>query len=142
MADRDAALAVEAAVKEADSVVHVEDPEHSPDVSILEHGPLAELAKEEREHAEWLDILGNQSLLKKVLRPGEAGARPVNGQSVSVHYDAWVMEPRTYAGSTRGADEGPYTFVLGDGDAVTGTLHAALRPFEFHCSHLCSLLSV
>ncbi|KAM8961146.1 peptidyl-prolyl cis-trans isomerase FKBP8 [Pelodytes ibericus] len=69
------------------------------------------LGKESEE--EWLDVLGNGSLRKKVLIPGKGpDSRPSKGQDVTLRLKA------TLEGGEVVEDEEALTFTLGDGDVI------------------------
>ncbi|XP_031174018.1 peptidyl-prolyl cis-trans isomerase FKBP8 [Sander lucioperca] len=62
---------------------------------------------------EWLDVLGNDQLKKKVLEAGEGqDSRPQKGQNVKIHL-------KTYLKDGTLVEEQPYlSFTLGDGDVI------------------------
>uniref|UniRef100_A0A8C5M5B1 peptidylprolyl isomerase n=1 Tax=Leptobrachium leishanense TaxID=445787 RepID=A0A8C5M5B1_9ANUR len=62
---------------------------------------------------EWLDVLGNDSLKKKVLLAGKRpGSRPVKGQDVNVHLKV------NLEGGEVVVDKESLKFTLGDGDVI------------------------
>ncbi|XP_053321691.1 peptidyl-prolyl cis-trans isomerase FKBP8 [Spea bombifrons] len=62
---------------------------------------------------EWLDVLGNGLLKKKVLVPGNGpGSRPQKGQDVILHLKT------TLQGGDVVEDQDSLTFTLGDGDVI------------------------
>ncbi|XP_036378755.1 peptidyl-prolyl cis-trans isomerase FKBP8 isoform X1 [Megalops cyprinoides] len=62
---------------------------------------------------EWLDVLGNGQLKKKVLATGDGpDSRPQKGQNVQIHMKA------SLADGTVVADEPSLSFTLGDGDVI------------------------
>ena len=60
-----------------------------------------------------MDILGNGSLTKKVLREGAANTRPIQGAEVTVHIEGRAKDGEVFM-NTRDGD--PLIFVLGDGE--------------------------
>ncbi|KAF1385834.1 hypothetical protein PFLUV_G00111870 [Perca fluviatilis] len=62
---------------------------------------------------EWLDVLGNDQLKKKVLEAGEGReSRPQKGQNVKIHLKAYLKDGTL-------VEEQPYlSFTLGDGDVI------------------------
>ncbi|XP_051981071.1 peptidyl-prolyl cis-trans isomerase FKBP8 [Xyrauchen texanus] len=65
------------------------------------------------EQEEWLDVLGNGQLRKKVLKPGAgADSRPQRGQNVSIHLKTSLTDEMV-------VEEQPdLSFTLGDGDVI------------------------
>ncbi|KAG7488019.1 hypothetical protein MATL_G00029910 [Megalops atlanticus] len=62
---------------------------------------------------EWLDVLGNGQLKKKVLESGDGpDSRPQKGQNVQIHMKS------SLADGTVVADEPSLSFTLGDGDVI------------------------
>ncbi|KAM3619403.1 uncharacterized protein V6R79_007652 [Siganus canaliculatus] len=62
---------------------------------------------------EWLDILGNEQLKKKVLDPGEGrDSRPQKGQNVKVNLKTCLK------GGTLVEEQSDLCFTLGDGDVI------------------------
>ncbi|XP_056020499.1 peptidyl-prolyl cis-trans isomerase FKBP8-like [Ostrea edulis] len=88
------------------------DPEHVKENDV-EDECLHEVDKEKKEEDEYLDILGNGSLKKKILRPAAPDARrPITGDKVTIRVEG-KLEDETVVDVNDSL-----TFVLGDGDVV------------------------
>uniref|UniRef100_A0A8C6SRK0 peptidylprolyl isomerase n=2 Tax=Neogobius melanostomus TaxID=47308 RepID=A0A8C6SRK0_9GOBI len=62
---------------------------------------------------EWLDVLGNDQLKKKVLVPGQGqGSRPQKGQNVKINLKTSLKD------GTLVVEESNLSFTLGDGDVI------------------------
>jgi FK506-binding protein 8 len=71
----------------------------------------------------FVKILGNRSLQKKIIEYGEEadGSRPVNGQMVTIAFDAWLHDEDPAHQRSRLVDHSEsLSFVLGDGDVISG----------------------
>lgn len=61
------------------------------------------------------EILGNKSLLKKITQYGGDEVRPINGQIVTISFDAYLKDsPKLVDHSEE------FNFILGDGDVIPG----------------------
>jgi hypothetical protein len=68
------------------------------------------------ENEKYQELLGNSSLLKKIVQYGEEGRRPLNGQMVTIEYEAFPNE-----NPTKLIDHNEnLNFILGDGDVIQG----------------------
>ncbi|KAM4548734.1 peptidyl-prolyl cis-trans isomerase FKBP8 [Odontesthes bonariensis] len=62
---------------------------------------------------EWLDVLGNDQLKKKILDDGKGrDSRPQKGQNVKIHLKTYLMD------GTQVEDQPNVSFTLGDGDVI------------------------
>eukprot|EP01137_Pigoraptor_chileana_P020726 Opistho-2@83482 len=67
---------------------------------------------------EWMDVLGNGLLKLKTIKPGNQEAeRPVNGQTVTLHYIGRLQSDDSEVESTRSGN--PLVFRLGEGETLT-----------------------
>ncbi|XP_023257899.1 peptidyl-prolyl cis-trans isomerase FKBP8-like, partial [Seriola lalandi dorsalis] len=62
---------------------------------------------------EWLDVLGNDQLKKKVLEAGDGrDSRPQKGQNVKIHLKTYLKDRALVE------EQSDLTFTLGDGDVI------------------------
>jgi FKBP-type peptidyl-prolyl cis-trans isomerase len=94
---------------------HSADPGQVDAVVVEEHEAQVVTDVNETENEDWMDILGNKSLEKKVLRAGPRARRPERGEMVLLHFIGRCRADGVVFENTRTADK-PFHFKLGDGD--------------------------
>ncbi len=91
----------------------LEDAQKSPTEEPFEEVKVEEEEEVEPEEDPILDILGNSSLIKKILKKGAKDQRPKNGQICSISYTTRLEDKII-------EDKSSYQFILGDADVVPG----------------------
>jgi hypothetical protein len=92
----------------------LEDAQKSPTEEPFEEVKVEEEEEEvELEEDPILDILGNSSLIKKILKKGAKDQRPKNGQICTISYKTRLEDKII-------EDKSSYQFILGDADVVPG----------------------
>jgi len=73
------------------------------------------------EEEQFVKILGNDALQKKITQYGVEDSRPTNGQMVTISYEAYLHNNNDNDEQQKLVDYSEeYSFVLGDGDVISG----------------------